>query len=196
MARSRSRPTAATRSTTWCVRRRRVAPIRSGWCVPTTPQRSPSTWCAVSLPGASPTCVGCTRGTPTSYDAVRRASATRRWRPTSTARSRSCRRVASTSDRIDSTHGVELFSSHEALLLDYEERAYPYRRAYRDRRTTCPGHLLWVGERTRQLDGAHVAFAASIANPVAVKLGPTRRPRTRCCWSSDSIPTAYPGGCR
>ncbi|MCK8679965.1 3-deoxy-7-phosphoheptulonate synthase [Streptomyces lichenis] len=66
----------------------------------------------------------------------------------------------------------ELFTSHEGLLLDYERAltrtdpafAKPY---------AASGHLLWIGERTRQLDGAHLAYFASIANPIAVKIGPT-----------------------
>jgi len=70
-------------------------------------------------------------------------------------------------------HAVELYSSHEALLLDYEaaltrgEDAEPAGPAY-----DLSAHTVWIGDRTRQLDGAHVAFAAAVANPVGVKLGP------------------------
>ncbi|WP_172387730.1 3-deoxy-7-phosphoheptulonate synthase [Streptomyces sp. MNP-20] len=64
-----------------------------------------------------------------------------------------------------------LWTSHEALLLDYEE---PFVR--RDARTgedyLLSTHLPWVGDRTRQVDGAHIALLAHIANPVAVKIGP------------------------
>jgi 3-deoxy-7-phosphoheptulonate synthase len=64
-----------------------------------------------------------------------------------------------------------IFSSHEGLLLDYERTL---RRI--DDRTglgyATSGHLLWIGERTRALDGPHVAFFASVANPIAVKIGP------------------------
>jgi len=71
--------------------------------------------------------------------------------------------------------GVEFFASHEALLLDYEQ---PLTRI--DSRTGNPyavsGHFVWVGERTRQLDHAHVDFAARIHNPIGVKLGPTADP--------------------
>ena len=95
-------------------------------------------------------------------------------------------------DRIDSTHGVELFASHEALLLDYEE---PLTRL--DETTgsvyDLSGHLLWVGERTRQLDGAHVAFASSIANPVAVKLGPTVSPDDAVSLVERLDPDRVPG---
>jgi 3-deoxy-7-phosphoheptulonate synthase len=70
---------------------------------------------------------------------------------------------------------VDLYSSHEALLLDYERAL-----TRTDSRTGLPydvsAHLIWVGERTRALDGAHVELAASVRNPVAVKLGPTTTP--------------------
>jgi 3-deoxy-7-phosphoheptulonate synthase len=70
---------------------------------------------------------------------------------------------------------VDLYSSHEALLLDYERAL-----TRTDSRTGLPydvsGHLVWIGERTRELDGAHLEFAASIRNPVAVKIGPSTTP--------------------
>ena len=69
-------------------------------------------------------------------------------------------------------HGVELYSSHEALLLEYERALTRI-----DGRTGLPydtsAHLVWIGERTRDLDGAHVELARQIRNPIAVKLGPT-----------------------
>ncbi|MGH8870052.1 MAG: class II 3-deoxy-7-phosphoheptulonate synthase [Actinomycetes bacterium] len=78
-------------------------------------------------------------------------------------------------DRLESTHGVELYASHEALLLEYEDALTRV-----DERSGDPyglsGHLLWIGERTRALDGAHVAWAATVANPVAVKLGASTSP--------------------
>jgi 3-deoxy-7-phosphoheptulonate synthase len=67
---------------------------------------------------------------------------------------------------------VEFFTSHEALLLDYEEGL-----TRQDSLTgdwyDCSAHLLWIGERTRQLDGAHVDFLSGVKNPIGVKLGPT-----------------------
>ena len=67
---------------------------------------------------------------------------------------------------------VEFYAAHEALSIDYERALTRI-----DSRTGLPydvsGHFLWVGERTRQLDGAHVHFAATIRNPVGVKIGPT-----------------------
>jgi 3-deoxy-7-phosphoheptulonate synthase len=70
---------------------------------------------------------------------------------------------------------VEFFAGHEALVLDYEKALTRV-----DSRTgkvyDVSGHFVWVGERTRQLDGAHVDFAARVSNPVGVKLGPTTTP--------------------
>ena len=62
-----------------------------------------------------------------------------------------------------------LFTSHEALLLPYEQALV--RRSEDGRWWNGSGHFLWLGERSRQLDGAHVAFAAGLANPLGVKLG-------------------------
>ncbi|MEU4659965.1 class II 3-deoxy-7-phosphoheptulonate synthase [Streptomyces sp. NPDC023723] len=66
---------------------------------------------------------------------------------------------------------TEVFASHEALLLDYES-ALVRTDPDTGRRYALSGHLLWIGERTRRLDGAHVAFAADVSNPIGVKLGP------------------------
>ena len=67
---------------------------------------------------------------------------------------------------------VEFYTSHEALLLDYEE-ALTRRDSLTGNWYDCSAHLLWIGERTRQLDGAHVEFLAGVHNPLGVKLGPT-----------------------
>jgi 3-deoxy-7-phosphoheptulonate synthase len=72
-------------------------------------------------------------------------------------------------------HAVEFYSSHEALLLDYEQAL-----TRRDSRTGEPydtsAHFVWVGERTRDLHGAHIEFASAIRNPVGVKIGPDAKP--------------------
>lgn len=69
-------------------------------------------------------------------------------------------------------HTVEFYSSHEALILDYDHALTRI-----DSRTGQPydvsAHMVWIGERTRQLDGAHLEFFANIRNPIGVKLGPT-----------------------
>ena len=66
---------------------------------------------------------------------------------------------------------VDFFSSHEALIMEYEKALTRI-----DSRTGLPydvsAHFVWIGERTRQLDGAHVDFASKIRNPIGVKLGP------------------------
>src|SRR5262245_9111812 len=71
-----------------------------------------------------------------------------------------------------SIHEVDVWTSHEGLLLDYEE---PLTR--KDSTTgqwyDCSAHMLWIGERTRQPDGAHVEFFSGVHNPIGVKLGPT-----------------------
>ena len=67
---------------------------------------------------------------------------------------------------------TDLYTSHEALLLPYEEaltRVDSLTGDWYD----CSTHLPWIGERTRQLDGAHVAFCQGIKTPVGVKVGPT-----------------------
>ncbi|MDO5533642.1 MAG: 3-deoxy-7-phosphoheptulonate synthase class II [Propionibacteriaceae bacterium] len=70
---------------------------------------------------------------------------------------------------------VDYWASHEALLMEYEHAL-----ARIDSRTGTPygtsGHLLWIGERTRQVDGAHVELLSRLRNPVGVKLGPSTTP--------------------
>ncbi|GHH74305.1 phospho-2-dehydro-3-deoxyheptonate aldolase [Streptomyces sulfonofaciens] len=67
---------------------------------------------------------------------------------------------------------VEFYASHEALLLDYES-ALTRTDSRTGRLYDTSGHFVWVGERTRQLDGAHIEFASQIRNPLGVKLGPS-----------------------
>ena len=70
---------------------------------------------------------------------------------------------------------VEFYAAHEALSIHYERALTRI-----DSRTGEPydvsGHFLWIGERTRQLDAAHVQFASTIRNPIGVKVGPTAAP--------------------
>lgn len=72
----------------------------------------------------------------------------------------------------DALRTVEFFSSHEALLLDYE-RALTRIDSRTGTAYDCSAHFLWIGERTRQLDGAHVDFFSRVRNPIGVKLGPS-----------------------
>ncbi len=70
---------------------------------------------------------------------------------------------------------TELYTSHEALLLGYEEALTRIDSTTGDYYATS-GHLLWVGDRTRQLDHAHVEYARGINNPIGLKCGPTLPP--------------------
>jgi 3-deoxy-7-phosphoheptulonate synthase len=69
-------------------------------------------------------------------------------------------------------HQVDFYTSHEALVLGYEE-ALTREDSLGGGWFDCSAHMLWVGERTRELDGAHLAFLEGIGNPVGCKVGPT-----------------------
>ena len=75
----------------------------------------------------------------------------------------------------DELRTVEFYSSHEALLLPYE-RALTRVDSGSGEPYGLSAHFLWIGERTRAIDGAHVEFAASIRNPIGVKIGPDATP--------------------
>ncbi len=93
-----------------------------------------------------------------------------------------------------SLHTVEIFCSHEALLLEYErsmlrlDETGPEPKLY-----DLSGHFLWVGERTRQLDGAHIAFAEILANPIGVKIGPSTTPEMAVEYVERLDPHGVPG---
>ena len=72
---------------------------------------------------------------------------------------------------------TEFFVSHEGLHLPWEEAMV---RSHDGRNYASSAHFLWIGERTRQLDGAHVEFFRGLANPVGVKVGPSMKPRDLC----------------
>lgn len=85
---------------------------------------------------------------------------------------RAVRFMAACGADFDELRRAEFYVAHEALVFDYER---PLTRI--DTRTGLPydvsSHFLWIGERTRQLDGAHVDFLSRVRNPIGVKLGPT-----------------------
>ncbi|MGQ3072464.1 MAG: class II 3-deoxy-7-phosphoheptulonate synthase [Ferrovibrionaceae bacterium] len=70
---------------------------------------------------------------------------------------------------------TDLYTSHEALLLGYEQAMTRVDSTSGDWYSTS-GHLLWIGDRTRQLDGAHVEYMRGIANPIGLKCGPSLKP--------------------
>ncbi len=87
---------------------------------------------------------------------------------------------------------VDFYASHEALVMDYEK---PLVRI--DSRTGQPysvsGHFLWIGERTRDPQGAHVHFASVIRNPIGVKIGPTATPEDVVSIAEHLNPERIPG---
>ncbi|WP_237065315.1 class II 3-deoxy-7-phosphoheptulonate synthase [Microbulbifer guangxiensis] len=75
------------------------------------------------------------------------------------------------SDNTPAIRETVLYTSHEALLLDYEQ-ALTRTDSLTGKWYDCSAHMLWIGERTRQLDGAHVEFLSGVWNPIGVKVGP------------------------
>ena len=92
----------------------------------------------------------------------------------------------------DEFHRVDFHSSHEALVLEYEHAMTRI-----DSRTGTPydvsGHFVWIGERTRQLDGAHVELMSHIRNPIGVKLGPSTSPDDALALAAKLNPDNEPG---
>ncbi|BBX16032.1 3-deoxy-7-phosphoheptulonate synthase class II [Mycolicibacterium duvalii] len=94
---------------------------------------------------------------------------------------------------------AEIYASHEALVLDYERAML--RLAEKDpaaddvpaKLYDLSAHYVWIGERTRQLDGAHIAFAEVIANPIGVKIGPTTSPELAVEYVERLDPNNVPG---
>jgi 3-deoxy-7-phosphoheptulonate synthase len=89
-------------------------------------------------------------------------------------------------------HEVDFYTSHEALLLGYEE-ALTRRDSLTSDFYDCSAHLLWVGERTRAVDGAHVEFLSGVKNPIACKLGPTATPSEILSLCEKLDPASEPG---
>jgi 3-deoxy-7-phosphoheptulonate synthase len=77
-----------------------------------------------------------------------------------------------TADRAHTLQTVDFYTSHESLLLEYEE-ALTRLDSTSGKWLAGSGHMIWIGDRTRQPDGAHVEFASGVLNPVGLKCGPT-----------------------
>jgi len=75
-------------------------------------------------------------------------------------------------ETVPALHQTEIWTSHEALVLGYEE-ALTRRDSLTGDYYDCSAHMVWIGERTRDLDGAHVEFFRGIRNPIGCKVGPT-----------------------
>ncbi|MCQ3813202.1 MAG: 3-deoxy-7-phosphoheptulonate synthase class II [Acidimicrobiia bacterium] len=89
-------------------------------------------------------------------------------------------------------HEVDFYTSHEALLLNYEE-ALTRRDSLSGDWYDCSAHMLWIGERTRELDGAHVEFLRGVSNPLGVKIGPTATPAEVLALCEALNPERRPG---
>lgn len=89
-------------------------------------------------------------------------------------------------------HQVDVYTAHEALLLGYEE-ALTRRDSITGDWYDCSAHLLWCGDRTRALDGAHVEFLSGIHNPIGVKLGPDATPEEVVALCARLNPGRQPG---
>jgi len=89
-------------------------------------------------------------------------------------------------------HQVDFWTSHEALILPYEECL-----TRRDSLTgdwfDCSAHMVWVGDRTRQLDGAHVEFLSGVRNPIGCKIGPSCSPEEAVALCERLNPERIPG---
>ncbi|MCL1907368.1 MAG: 3-deoxy-7-phosphoheptulonate synthase class II [Propionibacteriaceae bacterium] len=92
----------------------------------------------------------------------------------------------------ESFRTVDFFASHEALLIDYEHSLTRI-----DSRTDTPynvgGHLLWIGDRTRQQGGAHVELLKNLRNPIGIKIGPGATPENILPVLDDLDPDQEPG---
>ncbi|WP_041794239.1 class II 3-deoxy-7-phosphoheptulonate synthase [Pararhodospirillum photometricum] len=79
-----------------------------------------------------------------------------------------------TAESVPQMRETDFYTSHEALLLNYEQ-ALTRTDSLTGRWYGCSSHFLWVGDRTRELDGAHIEYLRGIANPVGVKAGPSMK---------------------
>ncbi len=78
-------------------------------------------------------------------------------------------------DGVPQLREASFFTAHEALLLNYEQ-AFVRRDSLTGDWYDCSAHMLWIGDRTRQPDGAHVEFLRGVGNPIGVKIGPSTQP--------------------
>jgi 3-deoxy-7-phosphoheptulonate synthase len=132
-----------------------------------------------------------------------------RWNLDFVARSPLAARYQSLADRIDETLGfmaacgiggatsaqireTEFYTSHEALLLPYEQALTRIDSTSGDW-YACSAHFLWIGDRTRQPDGAHVEFLRGVRNPIGIKVGPSLAPEELLRLIDVLDPEAEPG---
>jgi 3-deoxy-7-phosphoheptulonate synthase len=127
-------------------------------------------------------------------DFVRRSPAGARYEALAGEIDRGLRFMSACGVEDSSLRSTEIYASHEALVLDYEramlrlDSTGPTPKLY-----DLSAHFVWVGERTRQLDGAHIAFAELLANPIGLKLGPTTTPDHAVEYVERLDPHGVPG---
>jgi 3-deoxy-7-phosphoheptulonate synthase len=127
-------------------------------------------------------------------DFVRTSPAGERYEALATEIDRGLRFMAACGVQDSTLHSTEIFASHEALLLDYERAMLRMDTTGEEPRLyDLSAHFLWIGERTRQLDGAHIAFAELLANPIGVKIGPTTTPSQAVEYVKRLDPHRTPG---
>jgi 3-deoxy-7-phosphoheptulonate synthase len=95
-------------------------------------------------------------------------------------------------EREPTLHEVDVWTSHEGLLLEYEE-ALTRTDSLTGEPYDCSAHMLWIGERTRDLGGAHVEFFSGVRNPIGVKLGPTATAEDVIALTERLNPDRVPG---
>ncbi|WP_028925692.1 class II 3-deoxy-7-phosphoheptulonate synthase [Pseudonocardia acaciae] len=128
-------------------------------------------------------------------DFIRNSRAAERYEALATEIDRGMRFMEACGVDDPSLHSVEFYASHEALLLDYERSMLRLdtRDPAEPKLYDLSSHFLWVGERTRQLDGAHIAFAEGLANPIGLKIGPGTSPELAVEYVERLDPHGVPG---
>jgi 3-deoxy-7-phosphoheptulonate synthase len=86
------------------------------------------------------------------------------------------RAIGLTSETVPQLHGTDFYTSHEALLLGYEQALTRQDSTGSGQWYATSGHMIWIGDRTRQPDHAHVEFCRGVANPIGLKCGPSLEP--------------------
>jgi 3-deoxy-7-phosphoheptulonate synthase len=95
-------------------------------------------------------------------------------------------------ESVPNLHEVDFYTSHEALILGYEE-ALTRQDSLTGDHYDCSAHMIWIGERTRELDGAHVEFFRGVHNPIGCKVGPSTTPEDVLALCEALNPDRIPG---
>jgi 3-deoxy-7-phosphoheptulonate synthase len=126
-------------------------------------------------------------------DFVRTSPAGERYEALATEIDRGLRFMSACGVADNSLASTEIFASHEALLLDYERAMLRLDVRDTPKLYDLSSHFLWVGERTRQLDGAHIALTELVANPIGLKIGPGTSPEQAVEYVERLNPANVPG---